>query len=86
MKAFWINGGLHVQPESEHEGRLLVDLLSCLRFEQPPEMQVCTGSGQSESGNEGLLRLLGADYQVAPPSLARKHAHKQAVIVINERK
>ena len=59
MRIFWHEGGLHIQPESEREGRLLVELVSHLKFEKPPEMRDCIPGGETTSSRE--------DLEVVPP-------------------
>jgi len=84
MRVFWHNGGLRIHPESEHEGRMLVDIIDRLKFEKPPEMQVNNSSGSSLSCQELASSLIGS-HEVVPPSLTGKTNNKQSVIRINKR-
>ncbi len=49
MRVFWLNGGLHAEPENEVETEALLVLLAHLRYERPPEL-----SGPSFSGSGSL--------------------------------
>jgi hypothetical protein len=50
MRIFWHEGGLHIHPESEREGRMLVEIVDRLKFEKPPEMltspSFCTSTNE----------------------------------------
>jgi hypothetical protein len=37
MRVFWLNGGLHVEPENEVETEAMLVLLGDLKYERPPE-------------------------------------------------
>lgn len=37
MRVFWMNGGLHVEPENEVETEAMLVLLANLKYERPPE-------------------------------------------------
>lgn len=38
MRIFWMQGGLHAEPENEVETEALLVLLSNLKYERPPEV------------------------------------------------
>jgi hypothetical protein len=84
MRIFWHEGGLHIHPESEHEGRMLVDIVDRLKFEKPPEMQVTNASGSSSSCHELASSLIGS-HEVIPPRFSREANNKQPVIRIDKR-
>jgi len=84
MRVFWHEGGLHIHPESEHEGRMLVDIVDHMKFEKPPEMQVSNSSGSSSSCQELASSLIGS-HEVVPPSFTGEAKNKQSVIRINKR-
>ena len=85
MRIFWHEGGLHIHPESEHEGRMLVEIVDRLKFEKPPEMQVSNSSGSSSSCQELTNRLIG-NHQVPPSSLATQSKDRHSIVRINERR
>ena len=83
MRIFWHEGGLHIHPESEHEGRMLVELVDRVKFEKPPEMQGFVSSGSSSSG-ECLFDRLVANHDVRPSGFSGKSHDKQTVIPIHK--
>ena len=85
MRVFWHQGGLHIHPESEHEGHLLVEIVDRMKFEKPPEMQVSNPSGSSLSCHELAGSLIGG-HEVVPSSLTTQTNDKKPVIRINERR
>ena len=56
MRVFWLDGGLHVEPESDVEAEAMLVLLAGLKYEPPPDKEAArTGvlerpSGQVERG------------------------------------
>lgn len=84
MRIFWHEGGLHVHPESEHEGRMLVELVERLKFEKPPEMQSCIPGGETSSSSEGLFGSLAVNHELRPSSLPSERDHEQHVISIRK--
>jgi hypothetical protein len=84
MRIFWHQGGLHVHPEDEHEGRLLTRLLECLKFERPPEMQGGPSTGNYSSGDDALNDLM-ANHGVRPSNIPGKGRNNNAVIAIHKR-
>jgi hypothetical protein len=55
MRVFWLNGGLHVEPENEVETEAMLVLLASLKYEAPSELpgprtRVERTSGQVERG------------------------------------
>jgi hypothetical protein len=85
MRVFWHEGGLHIHPESEHEGRMLVEIVDRLKFEKPPEMQVSNSSGSSLSCDDLVGSLIG-NHEVVPMGLTAQTDDKKPVIRINERR
>lgn len=85
MRVFWHEGGLHIHPESEHEGRLLVEIVDRMKFEKPPEMQVRNPSGSSLSCDELAGSLIGS-HEVVPVGLTTQTNDKNPIIRINERR
>jgi hypothetical protein len=85
MRVFWHEGGLHIHPESEHEGRMLVDIVDRVKFEKPPEMQVSNLGGSSLSGQDLASSLMG-NREIVPISLTTQTHDKKPVIRINERR
>jgi uncharacterized protein involved in type VI secretion and phage assembly len=85
MRVFWHEGGLHIHPESEHEGRMLVEIVDHMKFEKPPEMQVSNSSGSSSSCQELVDSLIG-NHEVIPPSLTTQSNDKQPVVRIDKRR
>lgn len=84
MRVFWHEGGLHVHPESEHEGRMLVEFVDHLKFEKPPEMHNCIPGGETTSGSEGLFDALVGSHQSVPSSLPGKADDKKHVVCIDK--
>ena len=54
MYAFWLNGGLHLEPETQQERDGLAVLYNRLKRELPSELrpEVSTGLGSSGGGGE----------------------------------
>lgn len=56
MRVYWIQGGLHVEPENDVETEAMLVLLAGLKYEPPPDRETartaCTepASGQVERG------------------------------------
>lgn len=84
MRVFWHEGGLHIHPESEHEGRMLVDIVDGLKFEKPPEMQVSNSGGNTSSCQELTDCLIG-NHEVVPPRLTAQAKNQQSVVRIDKR-
>jgi len=85
MRIFWHEGGLHIHPENEHEGRMLVEIVDHLKFEKPQEMQAIGISGSSSGYQELTDRLIG-NHQIPPGCLASDAENKQPVVPINKRR
>lgn len=82
MKVSWHQGGLHIHPENEREGRVLSDLFGCLA---PLHARHIDGTGSGESSTcEELLNYSVANHQILPRRNAIKSSHKKPVIVINK--
>lgn len=65
MRVFWLNGGLHAEPENEVETEALLVLLHGLKYERPPEL---SGPSYSGSGN-----LRGDELDGGPKRLGIGH-------------
>lgn len=37
MRIFWLNGGLHIEPENEVETEAMLVLAADLKYERPPD-------------------------------------------------
>ena len=85
MRVFWHEGGLHIHPESEHEGRMLVELVDHLKFEKPLEMQGFSGVGASSSCQELADCLIG-NHEIPPSRLTCQPDNKKSVVRISERR
>jgi hypothetical protein len=83
MRIFWHGGGLHIHPETEREGRMLVELVEHLKFEKPPEMLYRTSSGTS-SCCEDLFNSVGANHEISPSRNAGEAGNKNAVVSIHK--
>jgi len=83
MRVFWYQGGLHVHPEDEHEGRLLSELFELVKFEKPPEMNGCSNEGSSSSCEE-LLNLVSAEHGIPPRGYTIKASDKNTVVPIHK--
>ena len=83
MRVFWHQGGLHVHPESEREGQLLVELYDQLKIGKPLELSGAVSSGQTLGGQE-LLDCLSGDHQIFPSGNVLESHNKQTVVPINK--
>ena len=50
MKVFWLNGGLHIEPESDVEAEALLVLTRAWRMELPEENDSPTRARHDDSG------------------------------------
>jgi hypothetical protein len=85
MRVFWHEGGLHIHPESEHEGRMLVEIVAQMKFEKPPEMRssnpvVCS------SGRQEFIDSIVGNHQVVPSGVSSQLNDKNPIIRIDERR
>ncbi len=83
MRVYWHQGGLRIDPENQSETALLEKMVSCLKFEQPPESAYQIPAGSCSSSDVGL-EILIAGNQRSPSRFTREPCHEQTIIPINK--
>jgi hypothetical protein len=59
MRIFWLNGGLHLEPESDVESEALLLLTGNLKIGKPPELSGPRFSGSFDPGEDDLREREG---------------------------
>ena len=65
MYAFWLNGGLHLEPETQQERDGLAVLYNCLKRELPPELRPEVSTGPGSSGGSGVKEAIDDSHCVS---------------------